>query len=324
VFDFGQNMAGMGSLRLPAATVVAADGLLLKYGEKLNADGSVNQPWCAGSGPDCHCDGINCANQTDYYIPDRSMTVAQGFTPSFTYHGFRYVQVEGLAADFVPTDDFRAALFVHTAVPPTGKVHFNESWDILNKIQTAILYTQQSNLHSHPTDCPTRSVVFFYMAELDMVHDFNAFCHMRAQYMTDTTASLYCREKRGWTGDSQLTSAEASLNFDMKLLYGNWLRTMRDHSDVGCVTHGQSPVFPQSNIDVCCDPTKPTFGCDYTGVPGGSFKNTSGAVADVVPFTYVGGWPGDPSWGIISAVLPWQVWRNSGDLSIVSEYYDVR
>lgn len=146
--DFGQNLAGVGRLSIPSGDVVAATGLTLKYGETLNADGTVSQPWCKSG-------SLNCANQTDYFIPDRARA-QQGFTPSFTYHGFRYVQVEGLRSGFTPSADFLTALFVHTAVQRTGQVHFNQSWAILNRIQTAILYTQQSNLHSHPTDCPTR------------------------------------------------------------------------------------------------------------------------------------------------------------------------
>ena len=60
---------------------------------------------------------------------------------------FRYVQVEGLAPGFTPTNDTLTALFVHSAVKPSGKVAFNSSFDILNKIQTAIVYTELSNLH---------------------------------------------------------------------------------------------------------------------------------------------------------------------------------
>jgi hypothetical protein len=95
------------------------------------------------------------------------------------------------------------------------------------------VYTQLSNVHSHPTDCPTR-------------------------------------EKRGWTGDSQLTSAGAALNFDAAGMYGNWLMAMRDHQGVGCAPAGTPPVFPQADVDVCCDPPDDGFGCDYTGVPGGA------------------------------------------------------
>ena len=35
---------------------------------------------------------------------------------------------------------------------------------------------------------------------------------------------------------------------------------------------------------------------------------------------YVGGWPGDPSWGSISSVLPYTVWKG-GDDALVSQHY---
>lgn len=53
--------------------------------------------------------------------------------------------------------------------------------DVLNTVQKCIVHTQLDNLHSIPTDCPQR-------------------------------------EKRGWMGDAQWTSEEASLNIDMQSL----------------------------------------------------------------------------------------------------------
>ena len=154
----------------------------------------------------------------------------------------------------------------------------------LNSIQKAIVQTQLSNLHFHPTDCPQR-------------------------------------EKRGWTGDAQFTSRQASLNFDMTLLYRNWLQTMVDHNYVGCALNGATPVFPQANIDACCYSKHHKFGCDYTGIPNGVFSDVRGSVADVVPYMGVGGWPGDPSWGAIAAILPYVVWKN-GDDSLLEAFYD--
>ena len=131
----------------------------------------------------CVCTGINCANQTDELVL-RGDAAGEAYTPTFTYHGFRYVQIEGWP-DAAPPPDASSltALFVHSAVKKTGSVVFNESLAILNGIQTAYIFTQLSNMHSHPTDCPTR-------------------------------------EKRGWTGDSQLTSGGAALNFDALAFYG--------------------------------------------------------------------------------------------------------
>ena len=84
--------------------------------------------------------------------------------------------IEGVPDGFTPTTSTLQAYMVATRVTPTGSVHFNQS--ILNQIQTAVQTTQQSNLHSHPEDCPQR-------------------------------------ERHGWMADSQLSSAEATLNFDM-------------------------------------------------------------------------------------------------------------
>lgn len=54
----------------------------------------------------------NAANQTDVYI-------ARGdgeelYTPSFTYHGFRYVGIEGLPDSFTPTGEMLTAVWVRT------------------------------------------------------------------------------------------------------------------------------------------------------------------------------------------------------------------
>jgi hypothetical protein len=95
---------------------------------------------------------------------------------------------------------------------------------------------------------------------------------------------------------------------------------MSDHDSAGCAVAGVAPAFPQTNKDICCNPAHSSFGCDYTGIPNGTFTDTGGSVADVIPFMYVGGWPGDPSWGSISAVLPYTVWKG-GDDALVTAYY---
>ena len=301
VFDFGVNMAGFACLVLHEV-VPAGTALTLKYGEVLHKNGTVSLPW--GSGP-----GINQANQTDrYYARGQAGEV---FTPAFTYHGYRYVQLEGLPESIVPVGTLPnttlltlTALLVRTAMAHTGAVRFGQStlpnalggaagaerheYEILNEIQAAIVATQQSNVHSHPTDCPQR-------------------------------------EKRGWTGDAQVTSGAASLNFDTEAMYAQWLQSMQDSSTLGCALAPDTPSFPQPQQFECCTPAHQAFGCDYTGLPpgglGGGFNETRGSIADVVPYMAVGGWPGDPSWGIAGAIIPWEVYRQTGDPSLASEFW---
>jgi alpha-L-rhamnosidase len=164
----GDNMAGFATLSLPRSALVPNQSVSLKYAEVLKSDGSVDMAWCA-EGAACKCSGINCANQTDTFIPgppsaNENDDTSVEYTPTFTYHGFRYVQVEGLAKSYTPTTADLTGLFVHSAVRSTGNVSF--SHPVLDGVQKAIVQTQKSNLHFHPTDCPQR-------------------------------------EKRGWTGDGE-------------------------------------------------------------------------------------------------------------------------
>jgi alpha-L-rhamnosidase len=92
---------------------------------------------------------------TDVYIANGSGT--EVYTPITTYHGYRYVQIENLPSGYTPTNGTLTSHFVHSDAARVGHVEFkNESLEILNKIQTAILYTQQSNFHTIPTDCCQR------------------------------------------------------------------------------------------------------------------------------------------------------------------------
>lgn len=94
IFDFGQNMAGVATLVVPSTATVAGTPIVLKYGEVLRTDGSVDMAFCGGGGgASCHCSGINCANQTDQYWPHPGVD-EQSFTPEFTYHG--YVRTGGV------------------------------------------------------------------------------------------------------------------------------------------------------------------------------------------------------------------------------------
>ena len=99
VFDFGDNMAGFAKLSLPKNAFVEGSRIFLKYGEVLKDDGTVNMAFCV---PPCNCSSINCANQTDTYIPPRKNASDRfTYTPTFTYHGFRYVQLENVAPAYI-------------------------------------------------------------------------------------------------------------------------------------------------------------------------------------------------------------------------------
>ena len=140
VYDLGQNLAGVAeiTLRGPAGTVVE-----LKYGEKLNPDGTLNQ------------DELKMYAKPGDFQTDRYTLNGRGtevWRPRFVYHGFQYVQITGFPG--TPTLKNLLALGMNAAFETSGQ--FECSKDLLNKIQHNTLWSARANFYSFPTDCPQR------------------------------------------------------------------------------------------------------------------------------------------------------------------------
>ncbi len=161
--DMGTNFAGVCSMRLRGRP---GDTVVLRYGERIYQDGQLN-PMTAVCGqikrkgqggpgaPDI-------AWQTDTYRFGRRSEV--WFTPEFTFHTFRYLEIAGLSyrpelADFV-------GLALNTAVE--GDNAFTCSSALLNQIQAMATRTFRSNLQSVQSDCPARER-FGYGGDLNAV-----------------------------------------------------------------------------------------------------------------------------------------------------------
>ncbi|GAB2964686.1 hypothetical protein GCM10023080_027380 [Streptomyces pseudoechinosporeus] len=134
VVDFGVNIAGRPELRVtgdPGTTVV------LRPAELLHEDGTVNQRF---TGRPCY----------DAYTLGGDGP--QVWHPQTVYHGFRYVQVEGLPHP--PTADTVRAQVLRTANAPAGG--FRCSDELFNAIHRITDRAVQSNMYSLLTDCPHR------------------------------------------------------------------------------------------------------------------------------------------------------------------------
>lgn len=134
VFDLGTNFAGVQRLTTsgPAGTTIT-----MRPGEKLYADGTVDQRSAGGD------------------IRDRFTLAGTGeetFTPRFVYHGFRYLQVEGLATP--PTKETVEGLVLRASNEKVGS--FTTSDPMLTDIHRIIDRSVQSNMYSVFTDCPHR------------------------------------------------------------------------------------------------------------------------------------------------------------------------
>ena len=142
VYDLGVNMAGWAKFRISAPK---GDTIRLFYNEQLTPDGTVlygpHAWWTYGD-----------------YQTDKFISGGKGeeiFEPHFTYHGFRYIQVNGLKHK--PSLDDLKGVWVHTDPVPAGA--FSCSNPDINKVQELIIRTQLNNLHSIPTDCPHREKI---------------------------------------------------------------------------------------------------------------------------------------------------------------------
>jgi len=151
IVDMGINFTGTYKIKLSGKT---GDTINLRLGERIYKDrklnpmttvaGQIKRKGVGGPGaPDI-------AWQTDSYIigdNDNSW-----FTPDFTYHTYRYMEIKGL--NYKPSVSDIQGLFIHTNVD--SKNIFSCSSKLLNSIQEATERTFLANLVSVQSDCPAR------------------------------------------------------------------------------------------------------------------------------------------------------------------------
>lgn len=156
VLDFGQNMAGIVEVRVQGRR---GQKIVIRHAETLDKDGNF------------YSETLRQAKSVDTYICDGTEQV---FLPHFTFHGFRYICVEGL--EEVDPADFTACT-LHTDMRKTGS--FSCSNEMVNKLQSNIQWGQRSNFLDIPTDCPQRD------ERLGWTGDAQVFCRT-ASYNMET------------------------------------------------------------------------------------------------------------------------------------------
>ena len=171
IFDLGQNFAGRARIK-----VRACRGTLVRvlFAEMLQPDGRI------------YTENLRGASAADYYICKGEGE--EVWEPRFTFHGFRYVELSGLAAQDSGTV---TGIVLHSDMRQTGA--FRCSHPLLNQLQHNILWGQKSNFLEIPTDCPQRderlgwtgdAQVFIRTASFNM--DVKAFFHKWMRDARDT------------------------------------------------------------------------------------------------------------------------------------------
>ena len=208
VFDLGQNMVGVVRLKL---NVPAGTELVLRHGEMLNEDGSV------------YTANLRAAKAVDRYIAKGEKD--ETWQPRFTFHGFRYVQAEGVPAGceclagIHPPPATRHSSLSLTGVVLSSVSELAASFECsdpqVNQLFSNIKWGFLGNYLDIPTDCPQRD------------------------------------ERLGWTGDTQIFMKSASFLADVRSFFDKWLQDLHDaqradgaYPDVaptlGRLTHGHA------------------------------------------------------------------------------------
>ena len=137
VFDLGQNFAGWARI---SASAPRDTELTLRFAEEVDGQGRL----------DTASTGVFATKveQVDRYIFKGEGV--ESWRPRFSYHGFRYVEAQGLPASHMTL----CGEHVRSNVRRVG--HFQSSDPRLNRLYEMAIQTLESNLHSILTDCPIR------------------------------------------------------------------------------------------------------------------------------------------------------------------------
>ena len=149
VVDFGENLAG--NVRMTFRGLAAGAKVTATYGECLNPDLTVNvMTTVAGQMKNPKVDPPGIAAQRDVYVAGGEPV--ETYEPRFTFHGFRYLELEGLPAAPDPADF--TALAYSADVRETAS--FVCSDERVNRLRDVCRRTFRANLRSVQSDCPGR------------------------------------------------------------------------------------------------------------------------------------------------------------------------
>jgi len=166
ILDMGQNMVGWVAMKVKGKV---GDRVKLRFAEVLQDDGTL------------YLANIRGALVTDVYTLKGEGT--ELFSPVFTYHGFRYVEITGYPGTPAVSDFEGKVLYDEMEV--TGQ--FETSDKTLNQIYNNACWGIRGNYRGMPTDCPQRD------------------------------------ERMGWLGDRAVGSYGESFIFGNNNLYAKWL-----------------------------------------------------------------------------------------------------
>lgn len=175
IYDLGQNMVGVPRIQL---TGTNGQIITLRHGEELYRVGAQTGQ--------LYTENLRTAKATDTYTFATNGTVT--YQPKFTQHGFRYIEISGVATP--PATNEVQGVVLSSDLPDGGDLQTSSA--LLNKLVSNIRWGQRGNFLSIPTDTPARD------------------------------------ERLGWTGDINVFAPAAARYKDTRAFLTKWMTDVRD------------------------------------------------------------------------------------------------
>ena len=169
VIDFGQNLVGSEVITFAGKS---GQEITVSHAEVLDENGNF------------YTHNLRSAKAQSRYVCDGKK---HDFTTRFTFYGFRYIKLEGLAKEEINLDDIIAEVR-YSDMDATG--FFECSNPLVNQLQSNIQWGLRGNFVDIPTDCPQRD------------------------------------ERLGWTGDAEFFARTATFNRATYAFYSKWLKDL--------------------------------------------------------------------------------------------------
>ncbi len=193
IFDMGQNMVGWATLKVKGR---AGTRVRMRFAEILNPDGTI------------YTANLRNADATDVY------TLRGGdeetFSPHFTFHGFRYVEMTGYPGT-PPLNAIEGDVVSSVSGEPVAKLTTSSA--LVNQMWSIGIWGQRGNFLSIPTDCPQRD------------------------------------ERLGWMGDAGVFWRTGSYNFDIAAFSQKFIQDVVDAQSQQGAFRNVSPNTLPSSVD---------------------------------------------------------------------------
>lgn len=172
LLDFGQNLVGY--VRIKGVNGPRGHRIILNHAEVLEGGELGTRP-------------LRLCKAQDVFVLGGDGERSECYEPRFTFHGFRYVQIDGWLEEGTLIDNVEAVV-CHTDMEEIGTFGCSDSR--LERLYSNTKWSMKGNFLSIPTDCPQRD------------------------------------ERLGWTGDVALFAPAATSFYQCSGILRDWLKDL--------------------------------------------------------------------------------------------------